>query len=331
MSLAVATGGLTAYLLGSATGIVTGGFLAARSEHNEWHYRGRARSVRHDGDRDRGSGCAARWMLLPLMVLMGFGVGVAGPNRDLLVRRAATSRFGKAAFGRVYGFVYSGLDTGLALSPLLFGPLLDAGHSRRRWWRSRSCRSRRCDGLARRRQRARGRRAGGARMSSAPFATTDLLDAHEAEVESGRVQVLQPGLIALGRVVAFSGEVVTLETVRGQQPAGGSGQAARRRAVSSSSMRAAACAAPCSVATWPPRLRRTAGPASSSTAVRATPTKSMPAQSACVRWRLTRGDRSSAARVSATCRWLSSASTIRPGHWLYADRDGVIVSDTSLH
>ncbi len=62
------------------------------------------------------------------MVLMGFGVGVAGPNRDLLVRRAATSRFGKAAFGRVYGFVYSGLDTGLALSPLLFGPLLDAGH-----------------------------------------------------------------------------------------------------------------------------------------------------------------------------------------------------------
>ena len=33
-------------------------------------------------------------------------------------------------FGRVYGFVYSGLDTGLALSPLLFGPLLDAGHFR---------------------------------------------------------------------------------------------------------------------------------------------------------------------------------------------------------
>jgi FSR family fosmidomycin resistance protein-like MFS transporter len=67
------------------------------------------------------------WMLLPLMVIMGFGVGVAGPNRDLLVRRAATSRFGRSAFGRVYGFVYSGLDTGLAISPVLFGPLLDAG------------------------------------------------------------------------------------------------------------------------------------------------------------------------------------------------------------
>jgi hypothetical protein len=30
----------------------------------------------------------------------------------------------------VYGFVYSGLDTGQALSPVLFGPLLDAGRFR---------------------------------------------------------------------------------------------------------------------------------------------------------------------------------------------------------
>jgi MFS family permease len=43
------------------------------------------------------------------------------PIQDLLVRRAATSRFGQGAFGRVYGFVYSGLDTGLALAPLVFG------------------------------------------------------------------------------------------------------------------------------------------------------------------------------------------------------------------
>jgi regulator of ribonuclease activity A len=48
-------------------------------------------------------------------------------------------------------------------------------------------------------------------VSDTPFATTDLLDAHEAEVEIGTVQVLQPGLIALGRVVAFSGPVVTLK------------------------------------------------------------------------------------------------------------------------
>jgi hypothetical protein len=70
---------------------------------------------------------AALW---PLMVGLGFGVGFAGPGRDLLVRRAATSRFGRSSFGRVYGFVYSGLDTGQALSPLVFGPVLDAGRFR---------------------------------------------------------------------------------------------------------------------------------------------------------------------------------------------------------
>jgi MFS family permease len=66
-------------------------------------------------------------LVLPAMALMGFGVGLAGPSRDLLVRRSATGRFGKAAYGRVYGFVYSGLDLGLALSPIFFGMLLDAG------------------------------------------------------------------------------------------------------------------------------------------------------------------------------------------------------------
>ena len=127
VSLSLATGSLTAYLLGSATGTVTGGFLAARSEHNERVITA-ALGLAAANAIALASGGASVWMLLPLMVIMGFGVGVAGPSRDLLVRRAATSRFGRAAFGRVYGFVYSGLDTGLALSPLLFGPLLDAGH-----------------------------------------------------------------------------------------------------------------------------------------------------------------------------------------------------------
>ena len=76
------------------------------------------------------SGFSPAFAVLPLMALIGLGVGVAGPSRDLLVRRAATAQFGATAYGRVYGFVYSGLDTGQALSPVLFGPLLDAGHFR---------------------------------------------------------------------------------------------------------------------------------------------------------------------------------------------------------
>ena len=61
------------------------------------------------------------------MGAMGFGVGFSGPSRDILVRRAATSTFGSGAFGRIYGFVYSGIDTGLAIAPLVFGLLMDAG------------------------------------------------------------------------------------------------------------------------------------------------------------------------------------------------------------
>jgi MFS family permease len=126
VSLVLATAGLTAYLAGSAAGTIAGGFLASRSEHNE-RVIAMALGLAAVMALLLASGWVSSSLLLPMMAIMGFGVGTAGPNRDLLVRRAATSQFGKASFGRVYGFVYSGLDTGLALSPLLFGPLLDAG------------------------------------------------------------------------------------------------------------------------------------------------------------------------------------------------------------
>ena len=126
MSLVVATGSLTAYLLGSAAGTITGGFLASRNERND-----RLIAIAL-GFSALMALLLASWqigsaLVFPTMALMGFGVGTSGPNRDLLVRRAATSQFGKTAFGRIYGFVYSGLDVGLAMSPLVFGPLLDAG------------------------------------------------------------------------------------------------------------------------------------------------------------------------------------------------------------
>ena len=126
VSLVLATTGLTAYLVGSAVGTITGGFLAARSEHSE-RVIALALGLAAVMALVLASGWLPPVLLLPLMAVMGFGVGTAGPSRDLLVRRAATSQFGKASFGRVYGFVYSGLDVGLALAPLLFGPLLDAG------------------------------------------------------------------------------------------------------------------------------------------------------------------------------------------------------------
>ena len=126
VSLVVASGGLTAYLLGSATGMIVGGFVAERGDRMVATALGIA-AVMAGVIASGSMPTAALW---PLMAMMGFGVGMAGPGRDLLVRRAATSRFGRSAFGRIYGFVYSGLDTGQALSPVLFGPLLDAGRFR---------------------------------------------------------------------------------------------------------------------------------------------------------------------------------------------------------
>ena len=126
VSLVLANGGLTAYLLGSGGGMIIGGFLAERGDRLVAAALGFAALM----SVVLAAGAMPQLALWPLMAAMGFGVGMAGPGRDLLVRRAATSRFGRSSFGRVYGFVYSGLDTGQALSPVLFGPLLDAGHFR---------------------------------------------------------------------------------------------------------------------------------------------------------------------------------------------------------
>jgi MFS family permease len=126
VSLVLANGGLTAYLLGSGAGMILGGFVAERGDRMVAATLAFAALM----SAILASGAMPTLALWPLMAGMGFGVGLAGPGRDLLVRRAATSRFGRSSFGRVYGFVYSGLDTGQALSPVLFGPLLDAGRFR---------------------------------------------------------------------------------------------------------------------------------------------------------------------------------------------------------
>lgn len=126
VNLGLATSALTAFLLGGAAGMLVGGFIATQRQDND-----RVIAVAM-GTAAFLATCIAMtwipaWSLIPVLVMMGFATGIAGPNRDLLVRRAATSRFGRASFGRIYGFVYSGLDTGLAVGPIIFGPLMDAG------------------------------------------------------------------------------------------------------------------------------------------------------------------------------------------------------------
>jgi predicted MFS family arabinose efflux permease len=123
--LASATGALTAFLVGGASGILAGGLLADRTR-------------RHDVVAVTGLLCGAALMLvlasgalahslLPVVLgLTGFCHGATGPSRDMLVRAATPP----GASGKVFGFVYSGLDLGSCLTPLAFGWLLDRGDPR---------------------------------------------------------------------------------------------------------------------------------------------------------------------------------------------------------
>ena len=119
---------LTVYMVCSAAGMVAGGFLASDP----------ARCERIVG---AGFGAAAIIALtlgyadvsaaaVPVLFgAMGMGAGIAGPSRDLLVKRSSPDN----ATGRVYGVVYSGLDIGQAVAPLLFGTLMDLHRPQQVW------------------------------------------------------------------------------------------------------------------------------------------------------------------------------------------------------
>lgn len=123
MSLAWATSAYTLYMLASAAGMLWGGYIASKTTQHDRTIT-IAFSVAGALSLLLATGWPSALMALILMGAIGFGSGVAGPSRDLLIRAAAP----KNATGRVYGVVYSGLDIGLAVSPLLFGAVMDAHH-----------------------------------------------------------------------------------------------------------------------------------------------------------------------------------------------------------
>ena len=64
------------------------------------------------------------FLLLVVLTLAGVAMGITTPSRDMLVRGATPH----GATGRVFGFVYSGLDAGSAVAPVMVGAMLDYGH-----------------------------------------------------------------------------------------------------------------------------------------------------------------------------------------------------------
>lgn len=121
ISLASATTAYTAYMLASAGGMLLGGFLAARASNHDRTIAA-AFALAALLALVLAAGVAPGWMAVVLMGAIGLAAGIAGPSRDLLIRAAAP----RNATGRVFGVVYSGLDSGLAAGPLLFGALMDA-------------------------------------------------------------------------------------------------------------------------------------------------------------------------------------------------------------
>ena len=118
--LLLATSALTAYLSGGLVGILAGGFLAAQTER---HDRVAATGIFSAAVLLIGvaAGTLPLPLVLPLFATVGFALGVTGPSRDLIVKSATP----KGAAGRVYGFVYSGLDLGGTVGPVVFGFMLD--------------------------------------------------------------------------------------------------------------------------------------------------------------------------------------------------------------
>jgi FSR family fosmidomycin resistance protein-like MFS transporter len=121
VSLASATTAYTAYMLASAGGMLAGGFIATRA-HNHDRTIAIAFTLAAAMAVLLAMAVTPGWMVAPLMGAIGLASGVAGPSRDLMIRAAAPAN----ATGRVFGVVYSGLDSGLAVGPLMFGAMMDA-------------------------------------------------------------------------------------------------------------------------------------------------------------------------------------------------------------
>ncbi len=128
LDLATASAALASYMIGSSLGGIAGGFIVSQDKLSKDKVVALALTFSACMAIIMASQLPAGWMIIPLMACMGFGVGLANPNRDVLIRESTINRLGSKYLGRVYGFVYCGMDFGQSLSPLIFGSVLDRGY-----------------------------------------------------------------------------------------------------------------------------------------------------------------------------------------------------------
>ena len=123
VSYEAATLTISAYMLAGAVGMFVGGFVAARTPNSD-----RVVALCMAAGALLLALCGTGWLganaTMVILASTGFAIGIGGPSRDMMIKKATP----KGATGRVYGMVYSGLDTGFAVSPMVFGALMDRGH-----------------------------------------------------------------------------------------------------------------------------------------------------------------------------------------------------------
>ncbi|OIN01023.1 MFS transporter [Polynucleobacter sp. QLW-P1DATA-2] len=113
---------LTLLALGSAVGVLLGGYLAAKLQAPE-KIVSACLSLTIAMCLLLATGLISIDLIPIIFCVLGFGYGVVAPSRDLLVKQATP----KGVAGRVYGIVYSGIDLGAAVGPFIFGFFMDAG------------------------------------------------------------------------------------------------------------------------------------------------------------------------------------------------------------
>ncbi|HEY6980168.1 MFS transporter [Reyranella sp.] len=120
---------LMVFVIGSAAGTLVGGYFADRVHHHE-----RVAAIGLLSAAALTLPVATQTVsaaLLPLVLAMaGFAGGTTGPSRDMIVRHATPA----GASGKVFGFVYSGLDLGSFLAPLVFSQLMNLGEPAMMFW-----------------------------------------------------------------------------------------------------------------------------------------------------------------------------------------------------
>lgn len=123
--LGVANTALSGFLLLTAIGVLSGGFVAGRTARHSLvaaaGLAGMSVLALLIGGIDLGAA-----LLVLVMALAGFLNGVIMPSRDLIVRESTPP----GSFGKVFGFVTSGYNIGGIIAPLVFGAMLDRGSPR---------------------------------------------------------------------------------------------------------------------------------------------------------------------------------------------------------